>query len=63
MWLRDFLPKEMLSARIMAFNHNTSWEAYALSKSLRDHGDDLLSALRNKRQTAEVRHDSLRASP
>ena len=50
-WLRDFLPKEkVLNARIMAFNHNTSWKAYALDKSLHDHGDDLLQALRTARQ-------------
>ena len=43
----------------MAFNHNTSWEAYALSKLLHDLGDDLLQELRNTRQTVEVRHYSL----
>ena len=44
----------------MAFNHNTSWEAYALSKSLHDLGDDLLQELRNVRQKVEVRHNSWR---
>ncbi|KAH0538071.1 hypothetical protein FGG08_005333 [Glutinoglossum americanum] len=37
----------------MAFNHNTKWEAGALSKSLREYGDDLLRALRRVRQTPE----------
>ena len=61
MWLRDLLPAEKgLNARIMAFNHNTSWDAYALDKSLHDHGDDLLRALETVRQ-GEVRHDSLGA--
>ena len=46
----------------MAFNHNTSWEAYALSKLLYDLGDDLLQELRNVRQTVEVRHCSLMSS-
>ena len=59
MWLRDFLPMEDgISARVMTFNHNTSWDAYALDKSLHDHGNDLLQELRGVRQ-GEVRHDSL----
>ncbi|KAI9736709.1 MAG: hypothetical protein M1834_000913 [Cirrosporium novae-zelandiae] len=48
MWFRDFLPKENLNARIMTFNHNTSWEANALRKSLYDHANDLLSELQDK---------------
>ena len=63
MWLQDFLPEEELNARIMAFNHNTLWEAYALSKLLHDLGDDLLQELRNARQTVEVMHYSLMSSP
>jgi hypothetical protein len=55
MWLRDFLPKEGLNARIIAFNHNSEWTARALSKSLEDHGYDLLLALEDKRKTSEVR--------
>ena len=55
MWLQDFLPtEEGINARVMTFNHNTSWDAYALDKSLHDHGDDLLQALRRARQ-GEVR--------
>ena len=53
MWLRDFLPKEGLNARIMAFNHNTAWETGALSKSLQDYGQDLLRALGQVRLTDE----------
>lgn len=41
-----------------AFNHNTSWQAHALSKSLHDCGDDLLNALRSVRQIVEVRRGS-----
>ena len=60
MWLRDFLTTEKgLNARVMAFNHNTPWDAYALNKSLHDHGNDLLRALRVVRQ-GEVKHHSLR---
>ena len=47
----------------MAFNHNTSWEAYILSKFLHDLGDDLLQELRNTRQTVEIEHYSLMLSP
>lgn len=59
MWLRDFLPKEQdINARVMTFNHNTSWAAYALDKSLHDHGDDLLQALRTVRQGDVMHHRS-----
>lgn len=59
MWPRDILTKEIgLKARVMAFNHNTSWRSYALDKSLHDHGDDLLQALRLARQDV-VMQDSL----
>lgn len=54
MWLREFLPEDLPNTRVMAFNHNTRWEANALSKSLQDYGEDLLRALRRKRQTPEV---------
>jgi len=62
MWLRDFLPKANLNARIMAFNHSTAWEANAFSKSLQEYGDDLLRALRRVRQRAEVSNDGLGTS-
>jgi hypothetical protein len=39
----------------MTFNHNTRWETNALAKSLEDYGQDLLRALAEVRQTAEVR--------
>ncbi|KAF6238464.1 hypothetical protein HO173_003431 [Letharia columbiana] len=56
MWLRDMLAKEKdLNARVMTFNHNTSWEAYALNKSLRDHGNDLLQALRTARHDGKAK--------
>jgi hypothetical protein len=54
MWLRDFLPKEDLNARILLFNHNTRWQTNAVSKTLKDHGNDLLGALRVVRQAPEV---------
>ena len=57
MWLRDFLPRDIPNARVMAFNHNTGWETNALSKSLSHYGDDLLRALQRVRQTDEVGND------
>ena len=60
MWLRDLLPKEEdINARVITFNHNTLWTAYALDKSLHDHGDDLLHALRTVRQGDVMHHRSV----
>ena len=56
-WLRDLLTKDVPNARIMCFNHNTSYQAYALSKSLHDYGKDLLRQLRNVSLEEEVRQD------
>ncbi|XHF98814.1 hypothetical protein AWENTII_002351 [Aspergillus wentii] len=50
-WLRNLLPQERIPARIMAFNHNTSWESEALSKSIDDHANDLLRVLGMHRHT------------
>ncbi|KAI2752592.1 hypothetical protein DTO012A8_9791 [Penicillium roqueforti] len=37
----------------MAFNYDTRWMSNALSKSLKDLGDDLIHALASKRETLE----------
>ncbi|RDW87439.1 hypothetical protein BP5796_03133 [Coleophoma crateriformis] len=52
-WVHNFLPQENLKCRIMVFNHNTRWEDNALSKSLSDHGDDLVRALSRVRKGSE----------
>lgn len=44
------------------FNHNTAWEANALSKSLDDYGEDLLGALCDARTTDEVRMKVMRGA-
>lgn len=44
-WLRDFLPLDFPDARIMAYTHNSRWDAAALNKSLEDHGRDLIYSL------------------
>jgi hypothetical protein len=59
-WLRDFLPQENLGVRVMLFNHNTAWETNALSKSLRDYGEDLLGELCEARKTDKVRTNAIR---
>lgn len=61
-WLRDFLPQEGLRVRVIMFNHNTAWEANALSKSLDDYGEDLLGALCDARTTDEVRMKVMRGA-
>lgn len=55
MWLRDFLPTEGLNARVMTYSHDSAWESGALRKTLYDHGDDFLRALRTKRLEPGVR--------
>ncbi|KAI9892827.1 MAG: hypothetical protein M1814_000986 [Vezdaea aestivalis] len=52
-WVQDFLPEENLNSRILVFKHNTAWEIHALSKSLQNHGDDLVQYLETKRTTPE----------
>jgi hypothetical protein len=59
-WVSDFLPQENLNCRIIAFNHNTAWEANALSKSLSDHADNFVRAFRSVRKTEEVRDNGPR---
>lgn len=58
MWLRDRLPNDIPEARVMTFNHNTSWQANALSKSLNQHGRDLLMVLRRARDKPAVSNNS-----
>ena len=61
-WVADWLPQELerrrLRSRIMIFKHNSAWTANSLSKSLEDHGDDLIQALELERTSAEVRHQT-----
>lgn len=57
-WLCDYLLKDLPNARIICFNHDTSYQAYALSKSLHDYGKDLLRQLGTVRSEEEVRQDS-----
>ncbi|KAF8503946.1 hypothetical protein BU17DRAFT_101606 [Hysterangium stoloniferum] len=57
-WLCDLLPNDIPDARIMIFSHNTAWKENALSKSLYDHGSDLLRTLDERCRTPEVGNDS-----
>ncbi|KAL8375859.1 hypothetical protein RB595_007132 [Gaeumannomyces hyphopodioides] len=53
LWLRDFLPNDIRTARVMTFRHNSKWKSGALVKTLEDYGRDLLIALDIVRTTAE----------
>jgi hypothetical protein len=53
-WLRDFLPQAKLGLRILAYYHNSKWESGALTMSLREYGEELLTALESVRRTKEV---------
>ncbi|KAL8415662.1 hypothetical protein RB596_006317 [Gaeumannomyces avenae] len=44
-WLKDFLPPDFPDARVMAFAHQSRWDAGALHKNLEDHGRDLIDAI------------------
>ncbi|KAE8154565.1 hypothetical protein BDV25DRAFT_102857 [Aspergillus avenaceus] len=52
-WVREFLPKEDLPARILAFNPDNSQQSNGTSKSLYAHGSDLIQALVNVRRSSE----------
>ncbi|KAJ8130426.1 hypothetical protein O1611_g3206 [Lasiodiplodia mahajangana] len=55
LWLKDFLPEHIRSARIMTFRHNSGWRFKALVKDLPDYGKQFLSALRAIRATKQER--------
>ena len=41
-WLKDFLPKALPNARIIAFNHDSSWSSHAPRQSLSEYSEALL---------------------
>ncbi|PLB55732.1 hypothetical protein P170DRAFT_400102, partial [Aspergillus steynii IBT 23096] len=51
-WVLD-LCKDLSDCRVFAFNHNSRWSDNTLSKSLRDHGDDLFRSLGPWRNSEE----------
>lgn len=53
------LSKDISDSRIMIFNHNTAWQADALNKSLKDHGNDLLRALLRDRKVIILRRQPI----
>ena len=54
-WLNDFLPDDLAhKARIMVYNHQSSWEAYAFTKRFDGFAQDLLRALEDVRGSDEA---------
>lgn len=54
MWLKDFLPRNALQARVLVYYHNSGWQANALGMTLRDYGQDLLTSIESVRQSKAV---------
>jgi hypothetical protein len=55
-WLKDKLPfVDGLDSRIFAFNYDSAYQGNALTKTLRDYGEELLRAITKKREREEVR--------
>jgi hypothetical protein len=54
-WLKDLLPRWRKDLRIIAINHDSTWEADAPLKSLHDYGEDILESIASQRNSKEVR--------
>ena len=55
LWLRDFLPEQISNARIMTFGYDSSWLFSKNVMGITDFANDLLSRLKNDRQTDAMR--------
>lgn len=53
-WLKDCLPHDLDSARIMSFGYNAAAAFGRTTADTIDHGKDLLSSLVDKREDDEV---------
>ena len=58
MWLRDLLPDFVPTARIATFSYLSDWYTYkeGVKTSLRELGEQLLTALHHDRLRIKVRH-------
>lgn len=54
-WLIDFLPRWRRDLRILAINHDTTWDVDSPIKSLRDYGEGILESIASQRTTEEVK--------
>lgn len=59
MWPRDFIPQVIPTARVMTFGYDSKWAFSPSTADIKDFSLDLLNRLRNKRWSAEVRHQDL----
>ena len=57
MWLRDLLPAFVPNARIATFSYLSDWYTYkkGIKTSIRELGEQLLTALHHDRNSTEVR--------
>ncbi|KAG8849678.1 hypothetical protein FRB91_009688 [Serendipita sp. 411] len=55
MWLKEFLPKDLPAARIMAFEYNSKWLYDADFQGLVEHASALLNALVDQRRESPSR--------
>jgi len=54
-WLKDCLPHDVESARVMSFEYNAAFAFGGSTADVGDHAKDLLSDLIDKREQDEVR--------
>jgi len=55
-WLKDFLPTDIPSARILSFGYNADVAFGNTTATIRDHAIDLLSSLVDEREEDYVRN-------
>jgi len=53
-WLKDFLPLDLVGARVMTFGYNADVAFGNTTADINDHAKDLLSSLIDKREEDEV---------
>lgn len=54
MWLRDFLPDLIPTARIATYSYESDWRRVDVKTNLRECGEQLLNVLRQNRSTEKV---------
>ena len=55
-WLRDFLPQDVVGARILSFGYNADVAFGNTTADIVDHAKDLLGSLIDKREGDDVSH-------
>ncbi len=57
-WLKDFLPQDVVGARVFSFSYNADIAFGNTTADIVDHSRDLLSCLIDKREERDVSHIS-----